>query len=173
MQQNRSSHNSSRSNNKTTTAAKAERAAEQQQKLQKTSVNISPTLKGLVTAKLLKDVGYRVTILEGSDRLGGRIQTHRDQRDGWMAEMGPMRYPESQVYTRTLANHFGLRMEPFVTEKSIRAVFMRNQRWSDSLIRQGKEGKGFAGSQQSCLMIPRLESPSIRNTTYYRCVSNC
>ncbi len=120
-----------------------------------------------MTAKLLKDVGYRVTILEGSDRLGGRIQTHRDQRDGWMAEMGPMRYPESQVYTRTLANHFGLRMEPFVTEKSIRAVFMRNQRWSDSLIRQRKDGKGFAGSQQSCLMIPRLESPSIRNATHY------
>ena len=36
-------------------------------------------ISGLVAAKLLKDEGHRVTILESSSRVGGRIQTYRFQ----------------------------------------------------------------------------------------------
>ena len=35
-------------------------------------------ISGLTAAKLLKDRGHNVTILEASDRVGGRIQTYRD-----------------------------------------------------------------------------------------------
>lgn len=34
-------------------------------------------ITGLTAAKLLKDAGHKVTILEASNRVGGRIQTYR------------------------------------------------------------------------------------------------
>ncbi len=38
-------------------------------------------IAGLTAAKLLKDRGHNVTILEASDRVGGRIQTFRKGGD--------------------------------------------------------------------------------------------
>jgi monoamine oxidase len=35
-------------------------------------------ISGLTAASLLKNVGFKVTILEASTRIGGRIQTYRD-----------------------------------------------------------------------------------------------
>ena len=34
-------------------------------------------ISGLVAGKLLKDAGHEVKIIESTDRVGGRIQTHR------------------------------------------------------------------------------------------------
>ncbi len=34
-------------------------------------------IAGLTAAKLLKDAGHNVTIFEGTNRVGGRIQTYR------------------------------------------------------------------------------------------------
>ena len=34
-------------------------------------------MAGLTAAKLLKDAGHQVTILEASNRVGGRVQTYR------------------------------------------------------------------------------------------------
>ncbi len=34
-------------------------------------------LAGLTAAKLLKDAGYSVLVLEASSRIGGRVQTYR------------------------------------------------------------------------------------------------
>jgi monoamine oxidase len=55
-------------------------------------------------AKLLKDAGHRVTILEASNRAGGRIYTHRNLEDKWQFELGPMRIPGTHSLTRELVS---------------------------------------------------------------------
>lgn len=37
----------------------------------------------------------QVTILEADNRIGGRILTYRDQKTGWIGELGAMRMPSS------------------------------------------------------------------------------
>ncbi|XP_034059748.1 LOW QUALITY PROTEIN: L-amino-acid oxidase-like [Gymnodraco acuticeps] len=48
---------------------------------------------GLTAAKLLQDAGHKVTIVESSERIGGRVHTHRNEEEGWFAELGAMRIP--------------------------------------------------------------------------------
>uniref|UniRef100_A0A3P9IE41 Amine oxidase n=1 Tax=Oryzias latipes TaxID=8090 RepID=A0A3P9IE41_ORYLA len=38
-------------------------------------------MAGLTTAKLLEDAGYKVTILEASERVGGRVHTYRNEKE--------------------------------------------------------------------------------------------
>lgn len=35
----------------------------------------------------------KVTIVEASGRVGGRVQTHRNENEGWYADLGAMRIP--------------------------------------------------------------------------------
>lgn len=37
----------------------------------------------------------QVTILEAANRIGGRILTYRDEKTGWIGELGAMRIPMS------------------------------------------------------------------------------
>lgn len=57
-------------------------------------------MAGLVAASLLKTAGHDVTILEATDRVGGRIYTLRgDFRDGQYLEAGAMRIPNTHSLT--------------------------------------------------------------------------
>ena len=85
-------------------------------------------IAGLTAAKMLKDAGHHVTVLEASGRIGGRIQTYRNHAEGWISEFGPMRIAKSQVFTRTLSNFFDLKMVKFKKKESIADVFLRGRR---------------------------------------------
>ena len=71
-------------------------------------------LAGLSAAYELQQRGYSVTVLEGRDRLGGRVWTKRDGfEDGQYAEIGAVRIPD--VHDRTLAycKDLGLTLDEF------------------------------------------------------------
>lgn len=40
----------------------------------------------------------KVTIVESDDRVGGRVETYRNEKEGWYAELGAMRIPSFHQY---------------------------------------------------------------------------
>ncbi|GAA1332007.1 flavin monoamine oxidase family protein [Saccharothrix algeriensis] len=74
-------------------------------------------IAGLVAAYELERLGYRVEVLEGSHRVGGRILTHRFGSDatGPLVEFGAMRVPSTHQHTLDYIAELGLsdRIRPF------------------------------------------------------------
>jgi monoamine oxidase len=73
-------------------------------------------VSGLINAIELSTAGHRVTVYEASDRLGGRILTHRIPDKGYITELGAMRLPLKQhPLTNTyVTERYKLKVTPFV-----------------------------------------------------------
>lgn len=71
---------------------------------------------GLASAWVLAQAGHRVVVLEGSDRIGGRIRTLRDEfaRTGGHAEAGAMRIPTTHALTIGMLRRLELPTRPFL-----------------------------------------------------------
>nr|Q8KHS0.1 RecName: Full=Flavin-dependent L-tryptophan oxidase RebO; AltName: Full=L-amino acid oxidase protein; Short=L-AAO; Flags: Precursor [Lentzea aerocolonigenes]AAN01208.1 putative L-tryptophan oxidase [Lentzea aerocolonigenes]BAC10674.1 putative L-amino acid oxidase protein [Lentzea aerocolonigenes]BAC15750.1 L-amino acid oxygenase RebO [Lentzea aerocolonigenes]CAC93714.1 putative L-tryptophan oxidase [Lentzea aerocolonigenes] len=65
---------------------------------------------GLVAAHELEELGHEVEVLEGSDRLGGRVHTHRFGEGGSVpfVELGAMRIPTKHRHTIDYIGKLGL-----------------------------------------------------------------
>lgn len=76
---------------------------------------IGAGISGLVAGSLLKQAGHQITILEGLDRIGGRIFTVRKPfTNGNYFEGGAMRFPSSHIYVFEYTRKFGLPLESFL-----------------------------------------------------------
>jgi monoamine oxidase len=76
-------------------------------------------MAGLVAGSLLKDAGHHVTILEASDRVGGRIRTLREPFDKiggkqLYGEAGAMRIPSFHVLINDYIRKYKLPTSPFL-----------------------------------------------------------
>ncbi|KAG9265426.1 L-amino-acid oxidase-like [Astyanax mexicanus] len=79
---------------------------------------IGAGIAGLTAAKILEDAGHKVTIIEATDRVGGRIRTHRMANQGWYAELGAMRIPWFHKILMSLVSKMGLKLNPFIEENN-------------------------------------------------------
>ena len=75
---------------------------------------IGAGMAGLVAATELLHAGYRVALLEGQQRVGGRVFTLREPfSEGLYGEAGAMRIPRAHDLTLHYVEKFGLRTKPF------------------------------------------------------------
>ncbi|XP_071375646.1 L-amino-acid oxidase [Centroberyx affinis] len=71
---------------------------------------------GLTAAKFLEDAGHKVTIIEASDRIGGRVETFRNRREGWYAEVGAMRIPSFHKILLSFAAKLHISLNHFIQD---------------------------------------------------------
>ncbi|MGH8929774.1 MAG: flavin monoamine oxidase family protein [Egibacteraceae bacterium] len=77
-------------------------------------VIVGAGMAGLAAGLLLKEAGHTITILEGQNRLGGRILTYRGFAGNMFGEFGAMRFPLQHPLVRYLIqDKFQLQVKPF------------------------------------------------------------
>ncbi|WP_318206491.1 NAD(P)/FAD-dependent oxidoreductase [Streptomyces sp. SJL17-1] len=85
-------------------------------------------MAGLVAAYELERLGFRVEVIEGSHRLGGRVHTHRfgAAEGSPFVELGAMRIPTAHHRTMHYVEHLGLadQVRPFTTLLSEENAFL-------------------------------------------------
>ncbi|XP_077578996.1 L-amino-acid oxidase [Stigmatopora nigra] len=82
-------------------------------------------IAGLTAAKFLKDAGHKVTIIEASDRIGGRVETYRNAEEGWYAELGAMRIPSFQKILLSIASKLHIPLNHFIQD-DLNTYFLLN-----------------------------------------------
>ncbi|WP_408010318.1 flavin monoamine oxidase family protein [Pseudalkalibacillus sp. A8] len=84
-------------------------------------------LSGLVAASLLKQAGHQVTILEGNNRIGGRILTIRQPfTPGNYLDVGAMRLPENHALVFEYIKRFQLPLNEFINSTPQDLIFVNN-----------------------------------------------
>ncbi|XP_007441131.1 L-amino-acid oxidase-like [Python bivittatus] len=91
-------------------------------------VVVGAGMAGLSAAYTLSQAGHQVTVLEASERVGGRVNTYRNEAEGWYANLGPMRLPGRHRIIREYVRKFGLTLNQFLVEQDNTWYFMKNIR---------------------------------------------
>ena len=94
----------------------------------KTVIIVGGGIAGLVAAFELLRQGHVPLILEGQNRVGGRVYTLRNFAAGLYAEAGAMRIPRVHDLTLEYCRLFGLELRPFVMGNPKTLVYVNGQR---------------------------------------------
>jgi monoamine oxidase len=84
-------------------------------------------MSGLVAASLLKQAGHEVTIIEGNNRVGGRVFTVRQPfTQGNYVDFGAMRIPDTHVLVFEYIRRFKLRTNKFINASPKDLIYVNN-----------------------------------------------
>jgi monoamine oxidase len=101
-------------------------------------------MSGLVAASLLKQAGHKVTILEGNNRIGGRIFTVRQPfSQGNYLDLGAMRIPDTHVLVFEYIRRFKLRTNKFINSTPNDLVFVNNVLTTSAYYEKNPDILGF------------------------------
>ena len=86
-------------------------------------------ISGLTSGLLLKEAGYKVTLLEAQNRIGGRIHTCHEFSGAMFGEFGAMRFPKQHHLGQYLIHEkFALETKPFPLANDETFVYLRGKR---------------------------------------------
>uniref|UniRef100_W5NKV1 Amine oxidase n=1 Tax=Lepisosteus oculatus TaxID=7918 RepID=W5NKV1_LEPOC len=109
----------------------------------KSFVIVGAGISGLIAAKLLEDARHNVSVLEASDRVGGRIHTYRNESRGWHAELGAMRIPSTHELVLLYITHYGLNLSEFIQEDNNTWYFINGKRIKTSEVMKNPDILGY------------------------------
>ncbi|SFJ76644.1 flavin monoamine oxidase family protein [Thermoflavimicrobium dichotomicum] len=113
-------------------------------KIPKKIIIIGAGMAGLVSASLLKQAGHHVTILEASERVGGRVYTLRsDFRDGQYLEAGAMRIPDTHFLTLEYIRKFRLPVNRFINTTPNDIIYVRGIKTRLKIYEKNPDILGF------------------------------
>lgn len=101
-------------------------------------------MAGLVAASLLKEAGHNVTIIEASNRVGGRIYTIRSPFiNGQYMEAGAMRIPNHHYLTLEYIKKFQLPVNQFINTTPNDLIYVNGIRTREYLYKQNPDILGY------------------------------
>ncbi|NWQ44231.1 flavin monoamine oxidase family protein [Bacillus sp. EB106-08-02-XG196] len=101
-------------------------------------------MAGLVAASLLKKAGHEVTVLEGNNRVGGRIFTVRQPfTQGNYLDLGAMRIPDTHVLVFEYIHRFKLPINRFINATPRDLIFVNNVLTTSAYYEKNPDILGF------------------------------
>lgn len=101
-------------------------------------------MAGLVAAYELLNAGHEPILLEGQNRVGGRVQTLRDPFTyGLYAEAGAMRLPSAHTLTMAYVEKFKLKLNRFTMGNPQTYAFVNGKRYRMSEVLANPDLLGF------------------------------
>lgn len=102
---------------------------------------IGAGVAGLTAAFELSPFGFDITLIEATERIGGRVMTHYfDQDKKLYGELGAMRIPQTHKYTMHYIDKFNLEVEPFPQSSPETFIYVKG-------VRVRNDSDGFSVSE--------------------------